>query len=637
MWTPRKIRFTNLFAHRDSTHIFNNNTCTIITGYNETNPAMENNGAGKTTLFEAISLALTNESLRGINKDVFINRDAEECLVDMEMDNETLHSSLRIVRHFYRGSKPVRVEVWENGERNAQITSVLEANKRILSLLGITKEDLFRYYIISQDSHYTFFTASDNEKKEIMNRITAADRVAPIVEKFREEGERVRRRREEEEEPLRKMETENEVMRELVEKLERVEIDGERVEEIEVEVGEMRRKNEKSEEVLRGYEKRLASLREEIERVKKTSSEENDKIDKSTKRVKVLQGAVEETRAYLRETRRMVERLEGEREREVKCPECGARFIAGGKYEMSPEEIEEGLKSMREEEKNLEKSVEEGERKLEEERKRIKGMVKEAVSLSFLLSEEVDLKNEIVNCKTRIEKRKLKIEGLEEEKRRIVNPERDMKRIEELRRKIAVNDKAIKTLSATLTSLREEEERMRRWSGWIGRSGFMTWLANQSIKLIEGATNSFLRRFGADISVIINGFKILKSGEVREKIDVFVSEDGRDGEVFLGKSGGERGRITLAGILGIHHLINLSTEGRGLNLLCMDEIFPSIDSKGQERIINVLKTLGITILLITQNVGDNFNVDNRLIVVKQNRVSRYLTDFEKCSFINSQS
>ena len=152
----------------------------------------------------------------------------------------------------------------------------------------------------------------------------------------------------------------------------------------------------------------------------------------------------------------------------------------------------------------------------------------------------------------------------------------------------------------------------------------MTYLANKSIKIIEGITNSYLRKFGVDISVLINGFTILKSGEVREKIDVFVLNDGVTAEQFLAKSGGERGRVTLAGVLGIQHLINLSTNGRGLNLLLLDEVFPGIDSKGQEKIINTLNKLGITVMMITQNVSDNLNVENKITVVKEGGVSSFI-------------
>ena len=184
MWNPEKIEMRNLFAHKNSTYEFKNNSCTVIFGKNETDRGLENNGAGKTTLFEAICIALTNESLRNIKKENFINRDEDECRIVFQLYNPVMKMRLRISRQFFRGNKAAKIEIWENEKLNKQIVSVNEANKYVLDLIGISREDLLRYFIISQDNRYTFFTASDSEKKEIMNRITSADMINPVIEEL---------------------------------------------------------------------------------------------------------------------------------------------------------------------------------------------------------------------------------------------------------------------------------------------------------------------------------------------------------------------------------------------------------------------------------------------------------------------
>ena len=50
-----------------------------------------------------------------------------------------------------------------------------------------------------------------------------------------------------------------------------------------------------------------------------------------------------------------------------------------------------------------------------------------------------------------------------------------------------------------------------------------------------------------------------------------------------------------------------------------------MDSRGQENIIKIFEKMGITILVITQNVSESFNNENTLYVVKENGVSRYVT------------
>ena len=100
MWNPIKIEIQNLFAHEQSTYEFKNNACTVIFGRNDTDKGLENNGAGKTTLFEAICIALTNESLRNIKKDNFINRDADSCRIEFELFNPAMRMNLKICRQF---------------------------------------------------------------------------------------------------------------------------------------------------------------------------------------------------------------------------------------------------------------------------------------------------------------------------------------------------------------------------------------------------------------------------------------------------------------------------------------------------------------------------------------------------------
>ena len=78
MWSPKRIKFTNLFSHKDSEYQFLDGKCVIISGENRSDRSLNNNGAGKTTLFEAITIALTNESLRNIKKDDFINKEEDE-------------------------------------------------------------------------------------------------------------------------------------------------------------------------------------------------------------------------------------------------------------------------------------------------------------------------------------------------------------------------------------------------------------------------------------------------------------------------------------------------------------------------------------------------------------------------------
>lgn len=618
MWNPSKIEIYNLFAHKESVYDFKNNTCTVIFGKNETDRGLDNNGAGKTTLFEAICIALTNESLRAIKKDSFINRDEEECKIVFHLYNPVLKMKLRISRQFFRGNKSAKIEIWENDKLNKQVVSVNEANKRVLELIGISREDLLRYFIISQDNRYTFFTASDGEKKEIMNRITSADMINPVVEeldlRYKEKNaeykeidgeigklsDRKELLVEQREEVLANDNTEEE-LKELSDK----------ISEAEEEIGEIDGNLKKWEKVVKTREEQIQAITvEDTTQLKKDQKKLKEEIDE-------LDEEVTETKAIRR-------KIQAELNETITCPKCKHEFINESELELSVEEAKGALKE-------ADTAITAAEKKLDiknKKMKKLKTQIAEAERAKELVGEieeekagyERKIKNKTQDRADLLEK----IAKWETDKKTIKKRKKDDKLLNSLNQRIGECDTEIEKLTKQLLPISEEMETIKFWQFNMGRSGFMTYLANKSIKIIEGITNSYLRKFGVDISILINGFTVLKSGDVREKIDVFVLNDGVTAEQFLAKSGGERGRVTLAGVLGIQHLINLSTNGRGLNLLLFDECFHGMDSKGQENIIKIFEKMGITILVITQNVSESFNNENTLYVVKEKDVSRYV-------------
>lgn len=618
MWNPSKIEIYNLFAHKESVYDFKNNACTVIFGKNETDRGLENNGAGKTTLFEAICIALTNESLRAIKKDSFINRDEEECKIVFHLYNPVLKMKLRISRQFFRGNKSAKIEIWENDKLNKQVVSVNEANKRVLELIGISREDLLRYFIISQDNRYTFFTASDSEKKEIMNRITSADMINPVIEELDLRYKEKNAEYKEIDDEIGKLSDKKELLVEQREEVlandnteEELNELSEKISEAEEEIGEIDGNLEK-------WKKAVKTREEQIQAI---TVEDTTQLKKDRKKLKE---EMEELDSELSENKRMEKKLKAELEDTITCPNCSHEFIHESELDLSVEDTKSLLAEAQSEIKKQTKKYEAKETKLKNFNKKIKEAERAEELVGEIEEEKSGYERKIKNKTQDRADLLVKIEKWETEKRAIKKRKKDDKLLNSLNQRIGECDTEIEKLTKQLLPISEEMETIKFWQFNMGRSGFMTYLANKSIKIIEGITNSYLRKFGVDISVLINGFTILKSGEVREKIDVFVLNDGVTAEQFLAKSGGERGRVTLAGVLGIQHLINLSTNGRGLNLLLLDEVFPGIDSKGQEKIINTLNKIGITVMMITQNVSDNLNVDNKITVVKEGGISSFI-------------
>lgn len=618
MWQPIRIDIQNLFSHYHSSYEFKGGKCVVIFGSNKDDKSLQNNGSGKTTLFEAVSIALTNESLRSIKKDAFINREADSCKIEFELDNPVLKKRLKIVRQFFRSNKPVRVEIWENGELNRQVTSVNEANKRIIDLIGISRDDLLRYYIISQDNHYTFFTASDTEKKEIMNRITSADMIQPIIEELNDRAKAKDDEYKSLEHQSDKLSDRKEILTEQRQELLNDRSYAHELQKEKDAIGVAEAEIEEFERTAKSYEKKKADAESLIAEIE--IKDVTELIDKRKK----LKEQLENVEEKVTENGTLKRKLKREIDLAITCPNCGKEFVPDSQIDLTPEEIRAVVKEIDAEIAKGEKKQEQLELQLKQVRKDISEAEKNNDRKNELDAMIKKYERQAKRARESVLELKVDISKHQERIRTIkANKEHDalLKKIETQIKEVEAE---LKKLNESLKPVQEEIDLIKFWQFNMGKNGFSTFLANKSIKIIEGITNSYLRKFGTDISVLINGFKILKDGSVREKIDVFVMNDGITAEPFMSKSGGERGRVTLAGILGIQHLINLSLNGKGMNLLLLDEVFPGVDAMGQEKIIKVLENMGITIMLITQNVSESFNNENTLYVVKENGVSRYV-------------
>lgn len=150
---------------------------------------------------------------------------------------------------------------------------------------------------------------------------------------------------------------------------------------------------------------------------------------------------------------------------------------------------------------------------------------------------------------------------------------------------------------------------------------FKTHLANTKINDLSGITNEFLERIGSDIRIAFSGYTVLKSGKIRDKISISLIRDGVDCGSFDKFSEGEKARVNLANILAMHKLTNVNcTEGKGLDLLVLDEILDATDESGLANIFEALNSLQITSLVVSHgNIAENYPY--KLIVNKQNGVS----------------
>lgn len=150
---------------------------------------------------------------------------------------------------------------------------------------------------------------------------------------------------------------------------------------------------------------------------------------------------------------------------------------------------------------------------------------------------------------------------------------------------------------------------------------FKTYLANTKIEALAATANQFLEAIGSDIRMSFSGITMLKSGKIRDKISISLLRDGVDRGSFGKFSQGERSRCELATILALQKLTNTTCEdGKGLDLLVVDEVLDGVDEDGLTNIFETLNSLGITSLIVSHGLIQE-NYQHRLIINKQNGVS----------------
>ena len=604
MWNLKDIKIQDFFSHVDSEYSFHNECCTLIVGDNKDRGG--NNGAGKTTLFEAISVALTGRSLRDIKKESFINDESESCLVKLSLYNNVTKHELEITRQFFRGNKTSKIEIIEDGEINSTITSVNEADKRILELIGVGREDLLRYYIISQDNVYTFFTAADNEKKEILNRITSADLINPILDELSNRKKNLEEKKNELSKELVALDSKKETLDEQLEELKSNIVSSEELLDIQNRIKKLEKRKQ-------SYLEDNNNIHNELKKL----DGKNLDIDKLESKLKKIKKLIEDKKNLKDENKKIIRSAEQDLGGAVVCPKCGENFIPESELNLSVEDTKKILKEAEQENKSIETALS----KLLEQRKDIQSEIDEAEEIQDTIRRK---KREIKSNEDEIQIIDKKIVNRKKEIIELKKRKENNVAIKSIEDKIDECERKMEEVQKKIMPLEEELNQVNYWIYYMGKNGFKTYLANKAVSVLEGTVNSYLNKFKSDLSVNINGFKILKDGSVREKIESFVLESGMNPKLFMAMSGGERGRIKLAGILAIQHLINMSLNGNGLNLLILDESLSGIDSEGTMEFVNILENIGSTILLITQNIEDSKIFKNVLTVEKKNGVSRYI-------------
>lgn len=150
---------------------------------------------------------------------------------------------------------------------------------------------------------------------------------------------------------------------------------------------------------------------------------------------------------------------------------------------------------------------------------------------------------------------------------------------------------------------------------------FKTYLANGKIDSLSMITNQFLEQIGSDLRVRFDGYSVLKSGKIRDKISIAVLRDGMEIGSIGKLSVGEMSRVQLSVILAMHKLINLNADNdKGLDFLLIDEVLDGVDESGLANIVKSINDIGITSIIISHGkLAESYRYT--LTIRKKNGVS----------------
>lgn len=189
MWKIEHIECENFISFQKAELDIPQNVCTLIYGLNNDNLQQRNNGTGKSSIIEAIAFALTGEPLRSVDKvEEIINDNSETANVYMELSNDYDSTTFTIERTISRKA-PQTIECHKYDEHDNEIErsrtsqpTVLDYNRYILEEIGLTKDDIYSNFILSNSKYRSFFDASDKTKKAMINRFSGADKIDKIIE-----------------------------------------------------------------------------------------------------------------------------------------------------------------------------------------------------------------------------------------------------------------------------------------------------------------------------------------------------------------------------------------------------------------------------------------------------------------------
>lgn len=592
MWRITKIRIKNFRSFLDEEYEFPQDKTTLIFGLHRKVEFSNSNGTGKSSFMKSIEFALLGVVSKTMPKEEHIHNGEKECNVVLWMSNAATKKRLIIKRSLFRSkSKPGRVSVFINGEENKQLINESEANKFIENILQINKEDLLNYFIVGQSTQMSFLRTTDSRQKEIISNFANINVLDPILFNIKNVLDDYQTGITSLRSSQRKAEGKVELLQEQIEQfLEEPEaIDNK---EAEAELNNFKKEQDKrlkaTSEIIEKLTLELVELRE----VLVSASEDVKRHDKK------LESTLEANSSKIKKIKKQLDHFEQQLDGAINCPSCGHNFVLHGEVNFDDipaliEDLRYQLDELGAERLDVESLIEKQQREMKKLRN----------ANTAVEAKESDLED--AEALVRRILRGIESKQADFDKVQLVNSNPNEGIVLKLYEDLEAQLLHIENYSNQITELEVESEKYRFWLNNFGIKGFKTFLINRVLELIQANINFYLAKVST-FQIKMEGYKVLANGDLREKITILVSKDGKNWDYYEKFSGGQKARIDICAVFALRRIINQNAaeKGGGLNFLGLDEAFDGLDSSGQKHIIDTLDGIGETCLVISHS-NDN--------------------------------
>lgn len=659
-----KLKVVNFGSFKELDYDFTDSPV-LIQGQNYTDENQESNGSGKSFITAAIEFCLfktTSRNVRDIELIYTGELKAETYLsISCPIRNELLEIERRISK---KGGGEAQVSLNGKVVYSFEDKVSSEVDKYIVNWIGITKEDLQNYYIVNKERYRSIFSSSNKEKVDLINRFSNASLIKG-VDKFVDEEvvvieSEIKKINDSILQKNSSIETlQSEIQSELSRDLEaekKIKVDrindeinsltilieksnkGQRAMKADLtnnllKIPEFESKLEKVNKIIAGF--KGIDVSEELQPINRELSEIESRYNVTDERLK-------KDKLEVRLIEKSISDIEKNLMGVITCPNCSHNFIPGREFsfenaiEIKTEneelvgllnksisitldklnQFERDIQILSNKRDDVKKKTKFNDRCNERLRK-IKNNIKDEID--HLSSHCFSMEKEVRNRELDIKHSNERIDLLKGQLIVVNNLSIDKERIDSINQKIIKFNEEIVLLNSSLTEKKEELFNTTQWKSHFKK--FDMFLANNSLKVIQGYCNKFLQELKSDIQVKWEGKKVLASGDTRDEVTSYILRDGEQRN-FWSFSGGERARMEYAMIFTLQEMINQTHKYSGLQFLSTDEIAEGIDPQGLSDLMKSFpnnKTVMITTHVVSKNISDNI-----LMVKKENNISQII-------------